>query len=326
MESFFALLPLLVVSTLRITVPYLFAALGGWFSERAGVVNIALEANLLHGALAAVLAASWAESHGVPGAVAGWLGVLAACAAGIATGALHALLTIRFRADQIVSGIGINLLAMGLTEFVLKVVYGSAANSSRITGLPVWEIPFLSDWGVTRVLFCTPLVLLAWLAVLFVDRLERRSVFGLRLHAVGEHPEAAQSLGVSVVRIRWMGVVLSGALASLGGAWLALDQHQFTAGMSSGRGFIALAALIFGKWSPRGAALACLLFGGAEALQIRLQGGSLAIPNQLNLNRSDLPCFSQETSRQCVKQRRCQLPLLTKDFCMDCGTCLFSMS
>jgi simple sugar transport system permease protein len=276
-----AFLSLLLVSTLRITVPYLFAALGGWFSERSGIVNIALEANLLHGALAAVLAASWAESQGVAGALAGWLGVVAACVAGMATGALHGLITIRFRADQIVSGLGINILAVGLTEFILKVVYGSAANSSRIIGLPVWEIPVLSDWSVTRLLFCTPLVLFAWLTVVFVDRLARHSVFGLRLHAVGEHPEAAQSLGVSVVRMRWMGVVLSGALASLGGAWLALDQHQFTAGMSSGRGFIALAALIFGKWSPRGAAAACVLVGAAEALQIRLQGGVLGIPNQL---------------------------------------------
>jgi simple sugar transport system permease protein len=280
MQDSFVFLSLLLVSTLRITVPYLFAALGGWFSERSGVVNIALEGNLLHGALGAVLAASWAESHGVPGAVAGWIGVGAAVLAGVATGALHALITVRFRADQIVSGLGINLLAVGLTEFILKVVYGSAANSTRITGIPVWEIPGLSDWGVTRVLVCTPLVLLGWCTVVVVDRLARRSVFGLRLHAVGEHPEAAQSLGIDVVRLRWSGVILSGALAALGGAWLALDQHQFTAGMSSGRGFIALAALIFGKWTPRGAALACLLFAAAEALQIQLQGSRLPIPGQ----------------------------------------------
>lgn len=281
MDDLFAFLSLLLVSTLRITVPYLFAALGGWFSERSGVVNIALEGNLLNGALAAVLAASWAESQGVPGAVAGWLGVAAALVAGMATGALHALITVRFRADQIVSGLGINLLAVGLTEFLLKVVYGSAANSSRIAGIPVWDIPFLSDWGVTRVLLCTPLVLLGWCTAVAVDRLARRSVFGLRLHAVGEHPEAAQTLGIAVRRMRWMGVVISGALAALGGAWLALDQHQFTAGMSSGRGFIALAALIFGKWTPRGAALACLLFALAEALQIQLQGGRLPVPGQL---------------------------------------------
>jgi len=280
MDGSFAFVSLLLVSTLRITVPYLFAALGGWFSERSGVVNIALEGILLNGALATVLAATWAEAHGVPGAWAGWIGVVAAVLAGVATGALHALITVRFRADQIVSGLGINLLAVGLTEFLLKVVYGSAANSSRIEGIPVWEIPGLREWGVSRVLLCTPLVLLAWVIVLFVDRLARRSVFGLRLHAVGEHPEAARSLGIAVRRMRWIGVLASGAMAALGGAWLALDQHQFTAGMSSGRGFIALAALIFGKWTPRGAAAACLLFALAEALQIQLQGSRLPIPGQ----------------------------------------------
>ena len=281
MDSPFAFVSLLLVSTLRIAVPYLFAALGGWFSERSGVVNIALEGNLLNGAFAAVLVASLAESHGIAGATAAWFGVLGALVAGMATGALHALVTIRFRADQIVSGLGINLLAVGLTEFLLKVVYGSAANSSRVQGLPVWEIPLLSDWSVTRILLCTPLVLLGWLSVVLVDQVARRSVFGLRLHAAGEHPEAAQSLGVNVVRIRWTGVILSGALAALGGAWLALDQHQFTAGMSGGRGFIALAALIFGRWTPRGAAMACVLFAGAEAAQIQLQGGAIPIPTQL---------------------------------------------
>jgi simple sugar transport system permease protein len=127
---------------------------------------------------------------------------------------------------------------------------------------------------------CTSLVLVALGAVLVAHAVARRTVFGLRLHAAGEHPEAALSLGVPVARVRWAGVVLAGALAALGGAWLALEQHQFTAGMSSGRGFIALAALIFGKWRPVGAALACLLFGVAEALQILLQGGTLGVPAQ----------------------------------------------
>ncbi len=193
---------------------------------------------------------------------------------------MHALVTVRFGADQIVSGLGINLLAAGATKFLLTVFFDSAANSSRVEGIPSWNVPALCDWSVTRVLFCTPLVLLTLLAVGVSVLVAKRTTFGLRLRAAGEHPEAAHSLGVRVARLRWYGVMISGALAGLGGAWLALEQHQFTAGMSSGRGFIALAALIFGKWTPHGAAAACLLFGLAEATQIQLQGGALGIPSQ----------------------------------------------
>ena len=272
---------LLLASTARIAVPYVFASVGGFFSERSGVINIALEGMLLAGAFACVVAAHAAESAGLPGGVAGWLGVAAAMAAGAVCGALHALVCVRFGANQIVSGLGVNLLVAGSTKFLLTLVFGSAANSARIAGLPDWEIPFVADWSVTRVLLCTPLVVLAVVVVLVAQGVARRTVFGLRLHAAGEKPEAAMSLGVPVARLRWTGVVLSGMVAALGGAWLALEQHQFTAGMSSGRGFIALAALVFGKWTPGGAALACLLFGAAEALQIHLQGGALGVPAQL---------------------------------------------
>jgi simple sugar transport system permease protein len=197
-------------------------------------------------------------------------------AAGALAGALHALVCVRFGADQITSGLGINLLAAGATKFALSLVFGSAANSARISGMPAWEIPVLAGWEVTRVLFCTPLAALALAAVLLAHLAAGRTAFGLRLHAAGEHPAAALSLGVPVQRLRWTGVVLGGALAALGGAWLVLEQHQFTAGMSSGRGFIALAALVFGKWTPRGAVLGCLLFGAAEAVQIQLQGRGVA--------------------------------------------------
>ena len=277
----FAPLSLLLASTLRISVPYALAALGGFCSERSGVINIGLEGMLLQGAFSCVLVAHAAESAGWAGAPAAWLGVLAAVAAGIATGVVHALACVRFRADQIVSGLAINLLAAGLTKFLLTLVFGSSSNSARIAGLPVWEIPGLAQWNVTRVLICTPLVLLALVLIVATDLAARRTAFGLRLHAVGEHPGAAAAAGLGVARWRWAGVLLSGALAGLGGAWLALDQHQFTAGMSNGRGFIAIAALIFGKWRPRGAALACLLFGLAEAAQIQLQGRATAgVPTQ----------------------------------------------
>ena len=271
---------LLAAATLRISVPYVFAAVGGFYSERAGVINIALEGMLLCGGFACVAVAHAAETAGIGGAAAAWLGVTAAVASGAGLGALHALVCVRFGANQIVSGLGINLLAAGLTKLLLSLLFGSSANSARIEGIPNLELPGLADWSLTRVLFCTPLVWLAILVVVVSHRVARRSVFGLRLHAVGENPEAARSLGVSVLRLRWTGVLLSGGIAALGGAWLALEQHQFTAGMSSGRGFIALAALVFGKWTPGGAAVACLLIGCAEALQIQLQAGSFGIPAQ----------------------------------------------
>ena len=273
-------LALFAIATLRITVPYWWAALGGFYSERSGIVNLALEGMLLHGALATVLAAHALEAAGVPGVTAAWGGVAAGALAGAATGALHALVCVRARGDQITSGIAINLLAAGLSKLVLTLVFGSASNSVRISGMPPWNIPGLADWSVTRTLVCTPLVLLAVMAAFATHAVVRRTRFGLRLLAVGEMPRAVAAAGVSVAWLRWRALLLSGALAGLGGAWLALDQHQFTAGMSGGRGFIALAALIFGKWTPRGTALACLLFGAAEALQIQLQAQGTGVPTQ----------------------------------------------
>ena len=272
----------LAVSTLRISVPYVLAALGGFASERSGVINIALEGMMLHGAFACVWVTAALESQGVPGTAAAWAGVLGALGAGALTGGLHALVCVRWRADQITSGLAINLLAAGLTKFLLTLAFGSASNSTRVAGLGVWDVPGLADWSLTRTLVCTPLVLVTLGLVVAGHALATRTAWGLRLHAVGEHPEAAAAAGLRVARLRGTAVVVSGALAALGGAWLALDQHQFTAGISGGRGYIALAALIFGKWTPRGAALACLLFGGTEALQIQLQAQGVArVPTQL---------------------------------------------
>ena len=259
-----------VAQMIRISVPYALGAMGTTFSERGGVINIAAEGIFLNSALAYTLAAYYTES--------GWLGVLAAIAAGLATAGLHALVTVTFRADQITSGIGINLLAIGLTRFVLKVVFHSSSNSERVAGIPSWKIPLLSSIPGIGSLLSTPLVLITILLVGVTWWVLFRTPFGLRLRAVGEHPEAAATLGLRVVRWRYAGVLVSGVLAGLGGAWLASDQRMFTDGMSAGRGYIALAAMIVGKWNPVGAAAACLLFGAAEALQIRLQGEGM--PNE----------------------------------------------
>lgn len=264
-------LVLFLAATLRISVPYALAALGAAFSERGGVINIALEGIMLVGALAYVLGA---HATGSP-----WIGAGCAVIAGVATAALHALVTVTFRADQITSGLGINLLAAGLTRFVLKHVFHSSSNSSRVVGFEGFSVPGILGVPGLGPVFASPLVLLTLALIGAGHWLLFRSVFGLRLRAAGERPESLTTLGLSVAAQRTQGVLISGALAGLAGAWLASEQHSFTDGMTSGRGYIALAAMIVGKWSPIGGAAACLLFGAAEALQITLQGS--AFPSEL---------------------------------------------
>ena len=256
-----------LAQTLRIAVPYLFAAAGGVLAERAGIISLTLEGFMLGGAFSAMLGSYYS---GDP-----WIGVLCGIAGGLALGMVHAVSTIRFKADQVVSGIAINLLAIGLTRYFLKLVFGSSSNSPRVAG-------FSAGTGSTALmtgLLHNPLIPIGLLIVPVVAWLLYRTPFGLRVRAVGEHPEAANTLGVSVKRVRYAAVALSGALAALGGAYLSLDQHQFTEGMSAGRGFIALAAIIFGRWDPVRAGIACLFFAAAETLQIQLQGMQV-IPSQ----------------------------------------------
>lgn len=246
----------LAVTGVRLATPLAFAALGGVLSERAGVVNLALEGKLLGGAFAC---AAVAVATGSP-----WLGVAAAAGAGAGLGLLHAGAGVVLRGDQIVVGIALNLLVMGGTQFLMGILYGSSANSPSFPGLP-------AD-GALRL---SPLVWLAFATAPAVHFLLRDTAFGLRVRAVGEYPDAAESAGVSPLRVRVLAVTLAGMLAGLGGAYLALEAAQFVKGMSAGRGFLALAAVIFGKWRPLPAVLACLFFGLTEALQIRLQGRGL---------------------------------------------------
>ena len=248
--------------------PLILAALGGMFSERSGVVNIALEGILLTGAFASVVA-TWYT--GDP-----WAGALAGVLAGMLVALLHAVVTVTFKADQIVSGVAINLLAAGATQFLMWIIWDSSSNSPSVAGMAHWMLP--ESWGVSARVFNTvlghysPLVYVTLLTIAAAHVVLWRTRFGLRLRATGEHPEAVDTLGVHVRRMRYSGVLLSGALAGLGGAFLALNTHQFVKNMSAGRGYIALAAMIFGRWNPVGAAAACLLFGYAEAVQMGLQG------------------------------------------------------
>jgi simple sugar transport system permease protein len=251
-----------LMQTLRIAIPYLFAASGGVVAERAGVVSLTLEGFMLTGAFAAALGAFYSGSA--------WVGVLCGVVAGLGAGLLHAWASVRFKADQIVVGIALNLLAVGATRFFLRLAFDSSSNSPRTPGFGT------AGGGSPFAAFTNPLGLLSVPAVAF---LVYRTPFGLRLRAAGEKPEAAASVGVAVARVRWMAVALSGVLAGLGGVYLALDQHQFTDEMTAGRGFIALAAVIFGRWDPVRAGVACLLFAAAETLQIRLQVANV-LPSQ----------------------------------------------
>jgi general nucleoside transport system permease protein len=203
-----------------------------------------------------------------------WIGLLGAIAGGVALALLYAVTSIRFRADQVVVGIAVNLLAIGITRFFLRLAFHSSSNSPRVPGFGSEQ----SGNGFAA-LADNPLIWLGIACTIAVAWVLYRTRFGLRVRAVGEHPAAATSVGINVNRVRYTAVALSGGLAALGGAYLALDQHQFTAEMTAGRGFIALAAIIFGRWDPARAGLACLFFAAAETFQIQLQGAQ-TIPSQ----------------------------------------------
>ena len=247
----------LIASAIRLSTPLILAALGGLYSERGGVINIALEGMMLAGAFTAAAVTVFTHSP--------WVGLLAAVIAGLVVAALHAVVTINYRADQVVSGAAINILFLGVPALLSGALFestGATPQLPRDQTLP------------------NTLVYLAFILVAVTAYVIYRTRFGLRLRAVGENPEAAMAAGVSVTRMRYAGVLISGALAALGGAYLSIGQSSlFTRNMTAGRGFIALAALIFGKWDPVGALLACLFFGFAEAVAIRMQG-TVDIPNQ----------------------------------------------
>jgi ABC-type uncharacterized transport system permease subunit len=246
----------LLASTIRNATPLIFAALGGMFSERSGVVNIGLEGLMLISAFAGVVGASFTGSALV--------GLGFGLAAGLIFALIHALMCITFEADQIISGTAIILLALGGTGFLMVQIFGSGGTSPRVPGFKEVPIPLLSDIPLIGpalfnqsllVYLMYALIPITWFVVF-------RTPFGLRLRATGEVPEAVDTAGVSVARMRYYGVALSGLLAACGGVYLSMGiLSAFTEGMTGGRGFIALAALIFGRWNPIGAAGAALLFG-----------------------------------------------------------------
>jgi simple sugar transport system permease protein len=280
--------PDLIASSLRIATPLALAAIGGTICERSGVVNIALEGLMLVAAFFGTAAALAAPAAlGVGPVAAAWIGVLAAVVAGVIMSALHAFTSITLKADQVVSGTAINILALGLTGFLIQVFYhrtGTTDGAATLPPLFVFDVKAsgvlgtLWEWVNGMFLGHTPLVYVTIVIAIVAQWAMYRTRWGLRLRALGEHPRAADTVGINVVRGRYVAVLMSGALAGLAGANLSLEQvGSFSENMTSGRGFIALAANIFGRWTPVGSYLASLLFGFAEALEIRLQTFAVGI-------------------------------------------------
>jgi general nucleoside transport system permease protein len=268
----------LIYATLRLTTPILFAAIGGLLCERAGVLNIGLEGMMLGGALTAYVISLRTGSP--------WLGLLGAMVVGGLTALLFAVVVITFRADQIVSAVGLNLLMLGLTGVAFRAAVGLSSGSSPAPTVPLWKIPGLGDLpGIGPVLFDhLPLVYLVFIVVGLVTVLFYRTTWGLAIRAVGEHPKAAETVGINVIRVRYLTVLWSGVMAGLGGSMLSIGYlNTFTEGMTAGRGFIAFSAIIFGRYGPVGTTLASLLFGFADALQLRIQAFGVNIPYQFLL-------------------------------------------
>ncbi|MDR5683911.1 MAG: ABC transporter permease [Armatimonadota bacterium] len=262
----------LIASAIRLTVPIVLAALGAVFSERGGVINIGLEGIMIMGTFFGAVG----TLYGGP-----TVGVFAAVTAGVAFAAIHALVTITFRVDQIISGVVLNLLAVGLARFLNILLFGVATQSPGIGGFAPVSIPLLRDVPGLRPVATgiSPLILVAILLVFVGQWVLVRTKFGLRLRAVGENPAAADTLGVNVYLMRYLGVLISGALAGMAGAYLAIEQGRgYLEGMTQGRGFIALAAMIFGNWWPIGALGASALFGYFDALSLRVV--VLNVPHQ----------------------------------------------
>jgi ABC-type uncharacterized transport system permease subunit len=264
----------IIGSTLRQATPLIFAALGGVFSERAGVVNIGLEGMLTMGAFFAVYGSFVTKNP--------WIGVLFAIIAGAATAVIHAFLSIHLKAEQVISGTAINLFASAITSYLLMVLFKRQGQTDGV-GTPYYPKDFMGKIPIIGGLLkeINWYVFIAFGLVILASYILYKTPLGLRIRAVGEHPRAADTLGISVYKIRYFCVILSGALAGLGGASISLSTtNLFREGMVSGRGFIALAAVVFGNWKPVGAMGACLIFAFAEAFQIVAQGFGWTLPTE----------------------------------------------
>lgn len=265
-------------STLRIATPILLASLGGVMSERSGVINIGLEGMMLMGAFGAAVGSYF---YGP------WTGILIGIAIGGLMGLLHAFMSVTVKANQIISATAINIFAVGFPNIMVPIIWpGYHAITPVVPVIKDIRLPLIADLPVIGTIIGNqnPIVYIALILVPIINYFLFRTPLGLRIRSVGEHPKAADTLGINVAKMRYIAVISSGFLAGLGGAFLSIAyQSQFSRAMTQGRGFIGLAAMIFGRWKPIGAFIACLLFGFADALQASAQSAGVPIPPELLL-------------------------------------------
>ena len=265
----------LILATVRMAVPLIFIATAELYSERAGMVNIGLEGLAAIGSLVGFLMCYITGSA--------WIGILCGALAGILVNMIYAFATVTLCANHTVYGMAINIFAPALASFINRIYFGAGSQLNQIKLMDTVNIPGLKDIPfIGSLLFNqTPMVYLAFALVIFTSIFFNRTKAGLNYKSVGEHPKAAATLGIPVIRIKYLSCVICGALAGIGGAYLTTCySNTFTEGNIAGRGFIGLAAVIFGRWSAVGVMLACLFFGFCDALQIRLQVMSIGIPYQ----------------------------------------------
>jgi len=265
-----------LTATVRMATPIALAAMGGAFSERSGVVNIGLEGMMLAGAFCGVLGSHLTGSP--------WLGVALAVAGGGLVGAILAVFAIRLKADHVVTGVGINILASGATTWLMQVIWKRKGATDMVAGLGTWSVPGLRDIPVLGTILGvhSPLVYISLILIVLGWVLMFRTPLGLRIRMTGEHPEAADTVGINVRAVQYLCVILSGCLAGLGGAYLSLAQlNWFSKDMSAGRGYMALAACIFGGWNPLGGLGASFLFSFTDAIQMRMQTAQIPLPVEI---------------------------------------------
>lgn len=266
----------LLSSGIRLAAPLLMAALGEIIAERSGVLNIGIEGIMLMGALFAVFGSDVSQNA--------WVGVLSALLIGAVLGLVFAFITVTLAGDQVVTGTAINILALGLSTYLYRLAYGLEGSNHRVPAFHAVNIPILSDLPVLGPIFFqqTVLVYLTFLMVPVIAFVLFRTMWGLSLRSVGDHPRASDTMGVKVTRMRYLATTIGGMLAGVAGSILTLSHLDiFVENISAGRGFIALAAVVFGQWNPVGAMLSALLFGVADAFQLRLQTMSSNLPYQL---------------------------------------------
>lgn len=260
-------------ATIRLMTPLMLAALGGILCERAGILNMALEGMILMGAFFGYLGSYLFNNV--------WMGIVVAMLGSMFVGAIHAFMSINIKVNQVVVALGLNTLSIGITSTVFRFMFGTDSQMAHCPGFTTIHIPGLSDIPfLGEVLFGQyPLTYIAFVALAGISWFLFHTSRGLELRAAGENPHALDVAGVNVIRIRWLSVLVTGAFCGLAGACLSLNGlNTFYDNLSSGRGFIAYAAIVFGKWNPVGTTLAALLFGAGDALQLRMQTMNFNIP------------------------------------------------